>query len=532
MSLFRRILSYGGLIAGMFFATLGPVSATTNAYNSKFVTSMTYMNVGSGPANLSVKFVDASGTAINYPLTNADGSARTLARNASASLSVSVLPVADTTAAGTWLSGAVIDANQPLVTTMVQVSTNPTIRVRPVSNGFTVGDAHTTVSLPYIAKTCTASRVTTRFTVQNVGPSSDDITIKLYWPNGDEAFTQTDSAVAVGQIVSIDMASAAVNAPTTSGYSVPSGCAFEGSARIYTTGTSKVVATAFETSTTGRNAAAYESQVSPGDNIVYMPSALCNVNYGDGAQSSIFVVHNTSSNTPTIKIDYKYQIRAANGSLGTIVNKSATKSALGPNKTMTINACTDIPSNAVGSAVISTINAAHTITAISKITGNGVYAVAPGQPKDTAGTILYAPYIRYSTACFTATPTNAACRNESRQRTLFSVQNAGTAVVKVRITLYNHLGVVVGTPFTSANIDPSAKLSLSPTNIGAVTTAGNAATEFGYWVVAGNIVYGGSAKFEALTSAGAASTQPIAVTVRVLNSTALGQTAEDYNAIP
>jgi hypothetical protein len=115
---------------------------------------------------------------------------------------------------------------------------------------------------------------------------------------------------------------------------------------------------------------------------------------------------------------------------------------------------------------------------------------------------------------------------------LFSVQNVGNAAIKVRITLYNHLGTVIGSPYTSAEIAPVTKLSLSPTNIGAVTTAGNAATEFGYWVVAGNIVYGGSAKFEALTTAGAASTQPIAVTVRVLNSSALAQTAEDYNAIP
>lgn len=538
MSLFRRILSYGGLAIMLFIATLGPVSAATNAYSAKFITSMTYMNIGSGPANLSVKFIDATGTTITYPLSNTDGSARTLAVNASASLSVSVLPVASTTAStGSWLSGAVIEANQPLVTTMVQVSTDPTIRVRPVSNGFGIGDAHTAVSLPSVYKACTTSKLTTRFNVQNIGPSSDDITTTLYWPNGDLAFTQTDSAIAAGQIVSIDMRTIAVNAPTSAGYSIPRGCLFEGSALIESTGTSKLVATAFETSTNGRNAAAYEGIKSPGGNAALMPSALCKVNYGDGAQTSSYIVHNSSANDATVRITYKYQIRATNGTLGRLSTKSnIVKGTVQPNNTLTINACDDLPDRAVGSAVITTAGdtPTRTITAVGIVSGTGVYAVAPGLPRGSAiDAVVYAPYVRYSSLCFTASPTKAVCRNESRQRTLFSVQNTSyNTAIKVRVTLYNHLGEVVGSPYISANIPAYSKLSISPADIGAVSTAGSDASEFGYWVVSDNIVYGGSAKFEALTTGGSSSTIPLAVTVRVLNSTAIGQTAEDYNAIP
>ncbi|MFZ9858338.1 MAG: hypothetical protein ACO3F2_08425 [Roseiflexaceae bacterium] len=528
MSLFRRILNYGGLITVLFLSTIGSVSASTNAYDSKFVTSITYMNVGSESANLSVQFIDDAGATIDYPILNNDGSARTLAANASASLAVSVLDASITS----WAGGAIINANQPLVTTMVQVSTNPTIRVRPVSNGFTANDAGTTLSFPYIAKACGAARITSRINIQNVG-SSGNIVTTLRWPNGNIAYTQTDTAVPTGGVISIDMRLITVNAPSSGGYTRPNGCGFEGSATI--TGPS-IVATSFETSTNGRSAAAYEGIVTPGTNFIQIPSALCNVNYGDGAQSSSIVIHNPTTSNATVNVIYRYQIRATNGSLAKLLTKNISKT-VPANDTTTVNACSDLPARAVGAAFINT-NSTPTLTAINKVTGNGVYAVSPGLPRVADGNsdVVYAPYVRYSTRCFTASPTNSVCRNESRQRTVFSVQNAnGSGDIKVRMTLYNSSGAVVGTPYVTNTISPNAKVSISPTDVGAVANRNtrNANNEFGYWVIDGNIVYGGSAKFEALAVDGTtSSTKNIAVTVRVLNSTVLGQTAEDYNAIP
>lgn len=525
MSLFRRILSYGGLIAVLFLTTIGPASASTNAYGSKFITSITYMNIGTTAANLSVQFIDntGSGTPINYPILNNDGSARTLASNASASLAVSVLDASTST----WDGGAIISANQPLATTIVQVSTNPTIRVRPVSNGFTASDAGATVSLPYVAKACGTTRITSRINIQNVGASGNIVTT-LRWPSGVVAYTQTDTAVPTGGIISIDMGSVTVSGTT------PTTCAaggFEGSATI--TGPN-IVATSFEASTTGRNAATYEGIVTPrtsGTNFIEMPSALCNVNYGDGAQSSSIVLHNPGATNAAINITYRFQIRETNGALGAIQTRVTTSKPIAANRTLTVNACDDnVPARAVGAAIINT-NGATAVTAISKITGNGVYAVAPGLPRPTSGsTVVYAPYVRYSTSCFTAAPTNAVCRNESRQRTLFSVHNTSGSPIRVRMTLYNSLGVAVGTPYLSPSIPANAKISIGPTDVTAVATAPN--NEFGYWVIGGNIVYGGSAKFESWQpSSNAAATVPIAVTVRVLNNTVLGQTAEDYNGI-
>jgi hypothetical protein len=227
--------------------------------------------------------------------------------------------------------------------------------------------------------------------------------------------------------------------------------------------------------------------------------------------------------------------------LGTIQTLTANKGALPVNDTLTIDACDDLPALAVGSAFIrgttsSSSAASLPITAISKITGSGVYAVAPALPSSALSSVAYAPYVRYSTSCFTAAPTNAVCRNESRQRTLFSAQNTSGSSIRIRMTLYDNTGTVIGRKISGV-ISANAKVTLSPADVTAVTATPintNANAEFGYWVVAGNIVYGGSAIFEAWNaSTNTASTStPIAVTVRVLNNTVLGQTAEDYNAIP
>jgi hypothetical protein len=69
---------------------------------------------------------------------------------------------------------------------------------------------------------------------------------------------------------------------------------------------------------------------------------------------------------------------------------------------------------------------------------------------------------------------------------------------------------------------------MSPKDVAAVKVADSAASEFGYWVVDGNLVYAGSASF----TANAGSSARIGVVVRVLNMTPLGQAGEDYNGIP
>ena len=97
------------------------------------------------------------------------------------------------------------------------------------------------------------------------------------------------------------------------------------------------------------------------------------------------------------------------------------------------------------------------------------------------------------------------------------------------MTLYNYLGEIVGTYQTTTAIVGGAKISIDPTM--ATLAAGHVAaelSEFGYTLVGSNMVYAGSAKFEAL----AGGSSSIAVVTRVVGMTPLGQTGDDYNGTP
>jgi hypothetical protein len=174
-----------------------------------------------------------------------------------------------------------------------------------------------------------------------------------------------------------------------------------------------------------------------------------------------------------------------------------------------------MPANAVGSAVITASNG--NIVAIGKVIGAGISAATPGITTGSAKVVV--PYVRYSNQCFTPVPSAAICRSESRQRTLFAVQNVGSGSATVTMKLYDHNGAQVGSDF-STTIAAGAKASLSPAN---VTPA---VGEFGYWgEVDDPIIYAGSAVFTATGST-------IAVVTRVLSMTPLGQAGEDFNGIP
>jgi hypothetical protein len=116
---------------------------------------------------------------------------------------------------------------------------------------------------------------------------------------------------------------------------------------------------------------------------------------------------------------------------------------------------------------------------------------------------------------------------------LFAVQNIGGAAAKIKMTLYNYLGEVVGTYTTPSTVAAGAKISLNPTSATPVSPFTTASlNEFGYTFLSGNMIYSGSAVFESLDSAGTTPTSTIAVVTRVLSQTPLGQTGDDYNGTP
>lgn len=510
----------------------GIASAASNAYDTKFITSITYMNVGSDPAELSLVFYDATdGSTDTITMTNVDGSARVIPVNASASLAVSSVSALS----NTWTGGAVVTSTQPLIATIVQVANDPIIKVRPVSNGFTASDGGSTIIIPTVLKTCFADSLTTRFNVQNVSGATASSTLTTYWPNGATSYTNTFS-LAPGAVKSFDMAN--INPGTKPGaVTLPTGCLFNGSARI--TSDQSIVASALETSTTNRYANSFEGfSASGGATKVYMPSALCSIDYGDGAQTTSYAIQNVTEGSVTATIKYYYKVRGADGALGAALDNTSDPLTvtIPAYSKVSVPGCdssksafssvsgTGMPASTVGSAIIESATA-NSIVAVAKVVGGGITAASPGIT--AGGETVNTPYVRYSTVCFSQVPVPAVCRNESRQRTMFAIQNVGSIATTVTMTLYNHLGDSVGS-LTSASIPVGQKISMSPSDVAAVKVADSAASEFGYWVVNGNLVYAGSASF----TANAGSSARIAVIVRVLNMTPLGQAGEDYNGVP
>jgi len=539
MTHLRRLWMSSLLLMVLLASSVSAAFAASNAYETNYVTSITYMNVGTDAANLSVTFYNAAdGTTADYPLVNTNGSAVTIPVKASSSIAVSAV----SSLSSTWKGGAVISSNQPLIATMVQVSNDSVIKVRPVSNGFQSTDGSGTIIVPTVMKACFNDKLTTRFNVQNVGSGSSTADIAVKWPNGDTAYTVTTPSLAPGAVYALDMGS--VTTTTSGNYTPPSGCTFNGSAAITSSGS--MVASALETSTINKYANSFEGfkgTAADGATKIYMPSAMCSVNYGDGDQSSAYAIQNLASTPTTIDVTFTYQIRT-NGVLGAATTNKVTldipayakasvpgcdalKDSVGNKNKVTSGS--GMPINSIGSAIIESKTVGNNIVAISKVIGAGLTTATPGIT--SGGTTVNVPFVRYSTKCFVPTASDTVCQGASRQRTLFAVQNVGTSAATVTMNLYNQNGVSVGT-FTTASIAAGGKVSVSPMD--ATTTSATNATafaEFGYWCPAitdaqasCTIAYAGSASFT--------SSSPIAVITRVITMSPLGPSGDDYNGTP
>ncbi len=547
MTHLRRLWMSSLLLIVLLASSVSAALAADNAYDTNYVTSITYMNVGTDAANLSVTFYNATGgTTTDYPLLNSNGSAVTIPVKASSSIAVSAV----SGLSATWKGGAVISSNQPLIATMVQVSNDSVIKVRPVSNGFQSTDGSGTIIVPTVMKACFNDKLTTRFNVQNVGGSSNTASISIKWPNGDAATTIpiTTPSLAPGAVYAVDMGAVSTIEPTNP-YTKPSGCLFNGSAVITSAGS--MVASALETSTINKYANSFEGfkgTTADGATIIYMPSAMCTVNYGDGDQSSAYAIQNLAATATTVSIAFTSQVRTNGALVGSPATNTVTleiaanskasvpgcdslKNSVGNKNTAT---GTGMPASSVGSAVITSTGG--NIVAISKVIGAGLTTATPGIMSGGGGTTVNVPFVRYSDKCYVPTVSNTICQGASRQRTLFAVQNIGTSAATVTMTLYNQKGESVAT-YLSPSIPAGGKVSLSPVSTSTqtltLTSATNATafSEFGYWCPAitdaqasCTVAYAGSASFT--------SSSAIAVITRVLTMSPLGPSGDDYNGIP
>ncbi len=471
----RKLITLATLAMLVVAAVGMPGTVAAQAYSTTFTTSITYQNVGTGLATISMLFYpENNGTPI--PIARP-----TLAKDAGTSVFVGSL----TAIAPGFRGSVVLQSDQPIVATLVQLPQgSATVKNRALSNGFSTGAANSLIAT--VLKNKFGS--TSRFAVQNIDSVGADLSLSFYDADtpANPPIVKTVTNLPAGAAQYFDL-----------GILTGFGSVFNGSVAISAkkTGTAtlgNIVSTVMEMSIAGTAVSAFEG-VAGGSKTVYMPSALCNA---FGGQNTAYAVQNTSlSSSATVTVTYSNGLKE--GPL--TVNAGTKRSFLG---------CTPVgmPAGFSGSAIVTASGA--DIVAIGKVSGLGLSTAFVGASSGAAKLAL--PYVRWSETQYAS---------GARQKTSIAIQNVGGALAAgaVTVSYVDKNGVVVGTHPLGA-IASGAKANSNPSNIGA------AGAEFGYY---GDGTFGGSAVIS-----GPVGSQLVAV-ARVSSSVPPSSlVAEDYNGIP
>jgi hypothetical protein len=516
MRALSKLISVAAVLA-VIFGAMGAVQVTQaqSAKAASWVVSVTYQNVGTGPAHITVNFYkEGSATAIPFnPLEGiGDG---TLAAGAGASFYIgNVNGINDG-----WRGAAVMSADQPLVATVVQFSNDTGFTMRLLSNGFQSSDA----SDQYLIATSLLNKFsrTTVFSIQNVQNESIRATVKFYDAdnNGQLAATVTH-VIPANSAKYVDMSNA-------SDTGLPaSKTVFNGSAIITAvlnsdgTTPAKVVAAASEYYTNRPVAANFEGvPLSKAATAIYLATGLCE-RFG---LDTFYAVQNASLTANAyIRVTY----RDTNG------NQVATdgRYLIGPGQKKSIITCspnsgTDM-SDFSGSAVINSYNAntgttpGAPIVAIGKAqtsihapssTTMNAFTAFLGEPEGVSKIAL--PFIRW------ASNANFTTSNPGKQRAYIAVQNLGGSSIKVNVTYKDRNGTTVGSTQT-LQIPGYAKANSDPQSAGVLNKSSAMNTdEFGYYKDGG---YGAGAIIEAHPD------NPSAKFIAIVRANNKGA-SEDYN---
>lgn len=500
-----RVLALA-LVVALVFGVFGSVVAEASARTASWVVSVTYQNVGTGPAEVLVDFyAEGSGTPISF---NPLGPGGTLGVGAGASFfigSVSGLPTS-------FRGSAVMSSTEPLVATVVQSSQDPDFRVRMLSNGFSESDA----ASQYLVATTLANKFnrTTVFSVQNAAAAAIRATVRFYdADNNGNLAGQITHVIPAGSSKYIEM-----DTPATTGLP-PATTVFNGSAIVTAvldsdgTTPAKVVAAASELYTNKNIGANFEGMpLGRAANTIYMATALCKQFELDTA----FAVQNASLvNNAQITVQYFNPDGSSKTTDGPYT--------IGPGQKKSIITCS--PSSAVdmtgftGSAKLTSTGAP--IVAIGKAAGTAgaspakanVFTAFLGEPAGFSKIAL--PYVRW------ANDANFAVSTGTRQRASLAIQNLETASVKVNVKYFGKAG---GAPLATETltIAGSAKGNSNPSSAGALGLAGMNAGEFGYYTDGS---FGGAVIIEAHPD------NPTAKFIAIARLAFPGY-AEDYNGQP
>jgi hypothetical protein len=469
------------MIAALLLAVSAPGIALAGAYESTWASTIAYQNIGSATATVYVAFYENAGD--TSPDTYSVG---TIAKDASEVIIVGSLVT------GTFRGSAVLSADQPMAAVIMQTAGDTTtVRVRPLSNGFTAGTLETVI--PTVFKLATAG---TQFSIQNVGPGQATVNIKFQNADGSVqySFSQVIEAGA-GHFVDVKAISD-VNLPAS----------WQGSVAITrTAGTGMVVSSALELNT---NSATYSYKgnafegIGAGALTLYMPTAQCKTGSGASLTNSSFAIYNPNGSTANITVTFTW-----NDSTTTVKTIS-----LGTNGKTAVGGCDRDagaePTGKNGSGIIQSTNAVS-FMAIGKLFNTFFNTAYNGIPVGYAKISL--PFMRYASTAYFDTG--------NYQRTFISIQNiSGFALLAGQVTVkyIDRDGTVLATYPMPAMID-GQKRGTNPTDAGL--------TEFGYYN--SYTESGGGAIVECSVA-----NCKLAVTARVQTKYSTGQQAEDYVGLP
>jgi len=482
------------LTAAMAFTLMPSAAGAAPAYTTPFGVSVTYQNVGSGPAKISFDFyTENSGTAITVP-------AADLAKNASTSLSIGSVSAVGSTFKGS----AVLSSDQQVIATIVQFDKSGAVKNRPLSNGFAATDSSAKQLVATVLKSTAAGGYSTYFSVQNTEAAAINVTVSFFAAG---ATTATTTATANNL-----PANAAKYFDVKDISGLPNG--FSGSAIVTAKLASnnsteaKTVVTVDELQIDGGGSKSFEGASTSGAN-VYMPSAACKAASGSNTVNSAFAVQNADQvNAVKFKVIYKVAGKADVSTAEFNLPAGGKQSVLG---------CDSLPAGSSGSAIIQRTGGTWTLVAVGKINGtNGsVTSAFLGTVEGHGSARIALPYIRYSPQAQFAAAT--------RQRANIAIQNIGSATAtNVVVTYIDKDGNTKGTQ-AFATLAPGAKVSSNAALANALDSCGR----FGEYDQPGGAAcsagpFGGGA---IVTADGSAQ---LAVIVRIQTGPVAG---EDYNGI-
>jgi hypothetical protein len=480
------------LTVAMAFTLMPSAASAASAYNTAFGVSVTYQNVGTGPATIVFDFfTENSGTAINVPVA-------ALAQNASTSLSIASVSAIS----GSFKGSAVLSSDQQVIATIVQFDKTGAVKNRPLSNGFSASDSSSKQLVSTVLKT--NGGYSTYFSVQNTEAAPINVSV-AFFAAGATSATTTATANALP-------ANAAKYFDVKDIPALPAG--FTGSAIVTAklasdnTTDAKTVVTVDELEIAGGGGRSFEGASVSGTK-VYMPTAACKAPSGTNTINSAFAIQNADqTNSVTFQVRYKVT------GLADIVDGPFTIAAGGKQSVL---GCTKLAPGTNGSGVIERTGGTGTLVAVGKINGtNGsVTSAFLGTVEGQGSAKVALPYVRYSPqAQFSAA---------TRQRAFIAIQNIGSATATNVVVKYvDKDGVTKGSQ-TFATLAAGAKVSSNPSLASALDSCGR----FGEYdapsapACSGGVFGGGAI----VTADGGAQ---LAVIVRVQTGSVAG---EDYNGI-